>query len=119
MQHRQQGSEDMTGAEVEAMRTELGDKVVESVIRGETTLTEAQLRAAFVAGFEHGADRSQPGEDSALSEQERRAFRAGAVEGTAAARDGLLDEVTRHGYRSVAIEDEFRVWFEDLTEPEE
>lgn len=106
----------MTGAEVEAMRIELGDQVVESVIRGETTLTEAQLKVAFVAGFEHGADRSQPGEDPAWSEQERRAFRAGTVEGTAAAREGLLTEVTRHGYRMAAIDDEFRVWLEGETE---
>lgn len=108
----------LTGSDVDAMRIELGDEAVAALARGETTLPDLLLKKAFVAGFEHGADRSQPGEDPAWSEQERRAFRAGAVEGTAVARDGLLDEVTRSGYRSVAIEDEFRVWLEGETEGE-
>jgi hypothetical protein len=108
-------SEDMTltGSDVETMRIELGDQVVESVIRGETTLTEAQLKVAFVAGFEHGADGEKPRlEGPGVSTDELRAFRAGVVAGRTAARDGLLDEVTRAGYRQVAVNDEYRAWCE-------
>jgi hypothetical protein len=82
-------------------------------------VTEESLRAAFVAGFEHGADSAMPNPYEAPETGHeafthlRRAFKAGFEEGESAAANGTLAEVTRHGARAIAIEEEFQAWLEE------